>query len=168
MSGFRRTRPVLAGLFVAAMLMGSPATAQQPSAGALAAARELVEIRGAANMFDTIVGGVLEQGMGVFLQQNPGLSKDLQDVSAVIRKELAPRRGELVTEVARVYAQRFTEQELKDAITFYRTPLGRKIVAEEPAVVDRSFSMIQQWASRLSEQVLERYRAEMKKKGHDL
>lgn len=166
--GMKRMRELAAGIIVALSVLGGPAVAQQPSAASLAMARELVEIRGAAGMFDTLVSGVVEQGMGLFMQSNPSLSKDLQEVANLIRKELAPRRSELTTEVARIYAQRFTEAELKETVTFYKTPLGRKILLEEPGIVDQSFSMMQQWANKLSEHVLDRYRAEMKKKGHNL
>ncbi len=147
---------------------GLAAHAQEPSASAVAAAKELVDLRGGAKMFDSVVPGVVEQAKAVFLQTNPALSKDLEDVAARLRADFAPRRAELTAEVARIYAQRFSEQEMKEAIAFYKTSLGRKIVTEEPIIIDQSFVRMQQWANRLSEEVLSRYRAEMKKKGHDL
>ncbi len=168
MTGKRRLCRMIASLAVALTFTAAPAASQQVSPATLGAARELVELRGAANMFDSIVGGVVEQGMGLLMQTNPGLAKDLQDVSVIIRKDLAPRRGELVGEVAKIYAQRFNEAELKEALAFYKTPVGRKLLAEEPMILDQSFALMQQWASRLSEQVLDRYRAEMKKRGHTL
>ena len=45
---------------------------------------------------------------------------------------MAPRKAELQQKLARTYAQHFTEQELKDAIAFYRTPLGKKLVERSP------------------------------------
>ena len=35
-----------------------------------------------------------------------------------------------MAEVAKLYAARFTEQELKDLLAFYNSPVGKKIVAE--------------------------------------
>jgi hypothetical protein len=67
-----------------------------------------------------------------------------------------------------MYAQRFTEQEIKDTLAFYKSPLGKKLLAEEPAFFDQSMAHAQDWANKLSEQVIARMRAEMKKKGHDL
>jgi uncharacterized protein len=46
--------------------------------------------------------------------------------------------------------------------------LGRKIVNEEPKVLDDGFRRIQQWANKFSEEVMSKMRAEMKKKGYDL
>ena len=42
--------------------------------------------------------------------------------------ELLPRRAEIHTEIARGYASQFTEQELKDVLAFYKTPLGKKLI----------------------------------------
>lgn len=161
-------RTVAAVLLCAGLFVSWSARAQEPSASALAVARELVEIRGGANMFDVVVAGVVEQGRGLFLQTNPGLAKDLDEVAKKLRTEFSPRRAEVVTEMSRIYAQRFSEQEMKDAIAFYKTALGKKILTEEPVIIDQSFTRLQQWAAKLSDEVVTKYRAEMKKRGHDL
>jgi hypothetical protein len=67
-----------------------------------------------------------------------------------------------------LYAQRFTEAELKQIVTFYRSPLGKKLLTDEPALMDQGFRQAQNWANRLSEQVIARFREEMKKRGHQL
>ena len=38
----------------------------------------------------------------------------------------------------------------------------------EPLVLDEAFNYVQQWAPRVGEEVMNRFRAEMKKKGHNL
>jgi hypothetical protein len=73
-----------------------------------------------------------------------------------------------MTQVATLYAHQFSESELKEAVTFFKTPLGRKITNQEPVILDQSFAYMQQWANNLSEEVVKRFAAEMKKKGHDL
>lgn len=142
--------------------------AQQPSPTALAAAKELIEIKGVNTMFDVIVPGVVEQAKNTFIPTNPGLIKELTEVAAQLRNELAPRRAELINEIAKIYSERFSEQELKDAIAFYKTPLGKKLIAEEPVVGERSLQFAQGWANKLSEEVISRMRAEMKKRGHEI
>jgi hypothetical protein len=144
------------------------ARSQQPSPAAIATAKELIEIKGALNIFEALVPGVIEQTKNLFLQTNPALSKDLNEVAAQLRAELAPRRAELTEQVALLYAQRFTEQELKSTLLFYKSPLGKKLAAEEPGFVDQSLHFAQDWANKLSEEVVGKMRVEMKKKGHDL
>jgi len=171
---------------VAALAFGwlaGPAAAQQPGAaapgaaapapaavtpGALAAAKELLTVKGALNMFDPLVPGMVESTKNTFLPTNPGLFKDLNEVAAKLRTEFTPRRNEIVDEIARLYAQRFSEAELKEVIAFYKSPVGRRFAAEEPAVIDQGLARAEAWTKKISEEVLVRFRAEMKKKGHDL
>jgi hypothetical protein len=142
--------------------------AQQPSATAVDLARQIIVIKGGSNMFDPIIPGVIETAKNNFLPTNPGLSKDLNDVALLLRKEFEPKRAELLNEVSRAYAERFSEQELRDLVTFYKSPLGQKVVIEEPHALDTGMSRAQTWANNFSEVVMTRMRAEMKKRGHDL
>lgn len=157
--------------FVAGAVAAMPLSAsaqQQPSAGAMSAASEIVDVRGAMAVFEPLIPGVVEQAKNVFLQTNPMLQKDLNEVAANIRKAMGARTAELKAEVAKVYASRFSEQELKDLLAFYKSPLGKKMLAEEANVIETTLRMAQDWANRLSEEVIVQIRAEMKKKGHNL
>jgi hypothetical protein len=157
-----------AALVLALAAFAVPVCAQQPSPAALAAARELMEVKGVKNLVEPVAIGVIEQTKSVILQTNPGLTKDLDEVGAQLRAEYAPRTAELTNEIVRLYAQRFTEQELKEAVAFYRTPTGKKMLAEEPKILDESYVRIRQWANKLQEEVTGRVRAELKKRGHNL
>lgn len=161
-------RLALAGFaaFLLSALPSAPARAQ--SASAVATSNEILDLRGSMKIFEAIVPGVIEQSKNTLLQVNPNLFKDLTVVSEDLRKELTPRMAQLRTELARIYASRFTEQELKETLTFYKSPLGKKLLNEEAIFVDRSMSTAQDWAIKLNEEVLARFRAEMKKKGHAL
>ena len=154
-------------VFTMAMFTGL-ASAEEPTPAAVAVAKELIVLKGSTQLWDAVVPGVIEQVKAVFMQTNPALGKELNDVAAQLRTEYAPRASQLVDQVAQLYARTFTEQELKDALTFYKSPLGRKIVTEEPKVLDDGFRRIQQWANKFSEEVMSKMRAEMKKKGYDL
>jgi uncharacterized protein len=161
-------RPAVLALGLALDVCIGPARAQQPSPAAIATAKELVTVKGAAALYDPLVPGVIEQAKSVFLQANPTLSKELNEVASKLRGEYAPRSVEMLNEVAKLYAARFTEQELKDALAFYKSPLGRKLLAEEPNVLDQSMRNAQAWADRLSQEVIGKMRAEMKKRGHEI
>lgn len=162
----RLSRAALVAGVVAAVPLS--ASAQQPSAGAMSAASEIVEVRGAMAVFEPLIPGVVEQAKNVFLQTNPMLQKDLNEAAANVRKAMSARTTELKSEVAKIYASRFTEQELKDLLAFYKSPLGKKMLAEEAVVIENTLRMAQDWANRLSEEVIAQIRAEMKKKGHNL
>jgi len=161
---FARLAPVL----LACQLFAGVALAQQPTAAAIGKARELVELKGGNAMFEPVIISMIEQTKGALLQTNPQLAKDLNDVATQLRSEFSPRRNELMTEAAKLYALRFSEQELKDILAFYKTPVGRKMIVQEPQVLDETFNFVQRWSPRVGEEVMNRFRAEMKKKGHDL
>ena len=160
-------RLVLAAALSSLAVLGA-AQAQQPSPASIDLARQVIVVKGGNNMFDPIVPGVIESAKNQFLPTNPGLAKDLNEVSAQLRKEFEAKKTELLNEVAFAYAQRFTEAELKALVDFYKTPLGQKVVTDEPKALDAGMSRAQDWANKFSEQVISRMRAEMKKRGHEL
>jgi hypothetical protein len=162
------SRLARAALMTAMLVSAGAVQAQQPSDTATATAKEIIALKGAATVYEVVVPGVIEQVKNLFLQTNPMLSKDLNEVAAKLRQDYAPRRSEILDEVSRLYASRFTEQELKDALAFYKTPLGKKLVEEEPRILDQSMNIAQNWGNKLSEEVISKMRTEMKKKGHEL
>lgn len=163
----RAARPAL---FVAALTMLSPAAQAEnkPSPGALAAAHQLIKVTGATALFNPLIAGVVEQAKLLYLQQNPALAKDLNEIAAKMRTDLAPRFSELTDHVALLYAQQFNEQELKEILAFYASPVGKKMLTRQPQIVDSSMKFAQNWANKLSEEVIAKMRVELKKKGHNL
>ena len=134
----------------------------------MASAKELITITGTTTLFSPLIAGVVEQAKVLYLQQNPALAKDLNEIATQIRTDLQPRFSELTEEVARLYAANFTEQELKDILAFYKTTAGKKLLAEQPKIVDTSMKFAQDWANKLSDQVIAKMRDELKKRGHAL
>ena len=166
-TGFMRATLLGLGIALSASIAGAQQQ-QQPSASAMAMAKELVAIKGVKALFDPLVIGVVEKAKVVFLQTNPMLGKDLNEVAAKLRADFAPRTIEAVNEAARLYTLRLTEQELKDTLAFYKSPLGRKLLVQEPVIANESLRSAAAWADKLSEEVIEKMRVEMKKRGHEI
>ena len=162
----KAARPAALGIMLVAA--GMSAQAQQPSASAMANAKELITVTGATTLFGPLIAGVVEQARNLYLQQDPGLARDLNEIAAQLRNDLQPRFAELTDEVARLYATNFTDQELKDILAFYKSASGKKLLAEQPKVVDSSMRFAQDWANKLSDQVVTKMRDELKKRGHAL
>jgi uncharacterized protein len=159
----KAARPAVLGIMLAAA--GMSTQAQQPSASAMATAKELITIAGATTLFTPLIAGVVEQAKNLYLQQDPSLAKDLNEIATQLRNDLQPRFTELTDEVARLYATNFTDQEL---LTFYKTASGKKLLSEQPKLVDSSMKFAQEWANKLSDQVVVKMRDELKKRGHAL
>ena len=163
-SGLLRAAIVTIGILTCA----SAALAQQPSPAAMSTARELIAVKGATSMYDTVIPGVIEQAKNLFLRTNPSLTKDLNEVAAKMKADYGPRNAELRDQVVKIYASHFSEQELKEALAFYKSAVGRKLIEHEPKILEKSMGDIQAWANKLSEEVVAKMRAEMKKKGHNI
>ncbi len=163
---FRQTvRTLCAAAIVGIALAGPSHGQQQPTASALATARELAEIKGSIKLFDPIVVGVIENHRQVLLASNPGMARDIDAAALTLRNEMAPKRAELQQELIRLYTQFFTEQELKDAVAFYKTPLGKKLLSEEPKIAEASMKVADEWSSKFAEEAMNKMRAELRKKG---
>lgn len=159
-----------AALVLALVAVGGVAEAQQPapSPAAVSLAREILILKGASDLWDPIIPNTISRARNMFLQSNINLAKDITEIADQLRAEYAPRTAELSNEVARAYASRFTEAELKELLAFYKSPVGRKAIAEEPQVIDASAARMLEWGGKFSDEIINKMRAEMKKRGHDL
>jgi len=144
------------------------APAQRPSPAAVLIAKQILEIKGVGVMYQPLVRGVIEKAKNQFMQTNFMLAKDLNEVAAKLERDYAVKVNELVDESARIYASHFTEVELKELLTFYQSPLGRKVIVEEPKALDESMASAGEFGQRLSDEVIPKMREEMKKRGHDI
>jgi hypothetical protein len=157
-----------AAVAFALVAFGPAAHSQQTSVAAVATAKELIAATRATTVFDPLIAGVVEQAKLLFLQQNPALANDLNEIANKMRTDLTPRFSELNDEMAKLYATHFTEQELKAILVFYKSPVGQKLLLEQPTVVDASMRYAQDWANKLSDQVIAQMREELKKRGHPM
>lgn len=144
------------------------ATPHQPSPAAILLARQILDLKHAQNVFQPLVRGVIIKTRDMYMQTNFMWGKDLNEVADSLIKQYSVRSGELMNDAARIYASHFTEAELKQILAFYQSPLGQKLLTEEPKTADESMSMAGNWADKLSEEVMSKMRAEMKKRGHDM
>jgi uncharacterized protein len=157
---------------LAALGLVRPAAAQapaaEPSPNAVLLAKQIIEIKGVSAMFAPLVRGVIIKVRDQFIQTNFMWAKDLSEIANNLEKEYGPRGSEVIDATARIYASHFTEAELKQLLAFYQSPLGRKTVAEEPKITDESMAFAGHWGDDLSVDIINKMRAEMKKRGHDI
>jgi uncharacterized protein len=164
-----------AGLALGLALTGAPAGAQQPqpalkqaSPTAIAAAKEILAMKNAGAMYANAVPNIVQKTKDQLLQSNLNYQKDLNEVAVVVAQKLAGREKEIGDGMANVYANDFTEQELKELVTFYKSPLGQKLLKAEPRAIQSSISYMNQWAQSFAETVNGEFRAEMRKRGKQI
>src|SRR3954464_6552510 len=169
-----------AGLAMGLALAGAAAHAQQPAAkqappaaapalkpaspAALAAAKEILAMKNANAMYASAVPNIVDQTKNALLQSNLNYQKDLNEVAIIVAKNLAGKEQEIGDGMAKIYANEFTEQELKDLVTFYKSPLGQKLLAAEHGAIQFRMAYMEQWEMVFTQPVNEQFRAEMKKR----
>jgi hypothetical protein len=147
---------------------GTPPPLKPASPAAIAAAKEILAMKNASAMYANAVPTIVQQTKDTLLQTNLNYQKDLNDVAVIVAKNLAGREKEIGDGMAQIYANEFTEQELKDLVTFYKTPLGQKLLSNEPRAIQFSMSFMNQWAQHFAETVNGEFRAEMRKRGKQI
>jgi hypothetical protein len=146
-----------------------PAPTLKPaSPAAIAAAKELLAMKGANGVYVSIVPNVEQRTKDALIQTNLNYQKDITEVAIIVAKALAGREQEITENWAKIYANEFTEQDLKDLVTFYKSPLGQKLLATEPRAIQFSMSYMNQWAQVFAQTVNDQFRAEMKKRGKEI
>jgi hypothetical protein len=169
-----------AALAVSLALVGAPAFAQQKNApapapssaplkqatpAAVAAAKEILTMKNASAMYTNAVPNLVEQAKNALIQNNLNYQKDLNEVALIVAKNLTGREKEIGDGMAQIYTNEFSEQELKDLVTFYKSPLGQKLLTSEPRAIQFSMSYMNQWAQNFAAVIDTQFRDEMKKRG---
>ena len=171
-SRFATCCAMVAFIGLAALGFAKPAAAEPPapapSPAALLIAKQIVEVKGVAAIFEPVVREEVERVRLALIQTNLMWTKDINDAAATVYRSYGPRGTEFVDGIARIYASHFTEAELNSLLAFYQSTLGRKMLAEEPKALEEIMSYAKKWGEGIAPDVMAKMRAELKKRGHDL
>jgi hypothetical protein len=168
-----------AGIGLALAFSPLSASAQQPAAppaapakpippSALAAAKDLLAVKNAAAVYASAVPNIIQRVKDQLLANNLSYQKDLNEVAVSEAQAMNGREKEIGEQLARIYATDYTEQELKDLTTFYKSALGQKLLAQDPKTDQTVIAFLNQWAQGFSQAVAADFRAAMTKRGKPL
>jgi uncharacterized protein len=150
----------------------APAQQAAPAAPALAeshvaAAREVVMASGLSRSLDAIIPQIADQIRGVSSRQRPEIIRDMEEAFRIVIPELQRSNDQMVTAAARLFAQKMTEAELKEAAAFFKSPTGVKYVQSQPQLLQELFVEMQVFSQTLGNMMMDRMREELKKKNID-
>jgi hypothetical protein len=158
--------------FIALCLTGHGPAAAQPAAAptqdALAAARELVQVAHATDQLKLILPTILQALRPAVVQGRPQVEKDFDAFAPALLDNMSARLPEFAEQIILIYARNFTPGEMREMTTFYRTPVGQKLLEKLPTVTQESMRAGQAWGQRIGAEVQNRMIEELRKKGHDL
>lgn len=126
-------RPLACACLALTLLFASsPAPAQdEPAASHLAAARELLDAVGGEDYVAMSSSMVLV----AMMEADPEMAQ-FEDVIEKWLTEVVDW-DEVMSGIAAIYTESFSEAEMREITAFYRTPLGQKCVNELPALMER-------------------------------
>jgi hypothetical protein len=167
MFGLRRAALVV---LAALALMAAPgaASAQELAPEHLAKAREYVDLTDKSNLYEFALIQVGVETMRTILTQNPDLAAPLDEAISKALDGYQERKGELLDQFARLYALRFSIEELQEIVDFYKTPTGQKLATANANMNDDLQAVMRVFEANLRVEFFAKVRAEMKALGHDV
>lgn len=145
---------------------GAAAQEETFTAEHLKLAREAVLVTKSEGAFNDILPVIADQTKAVFIRSNPALAAQIEEVTTAVAIDLAATRRDLDRTIQEVWARRFSEDELREIIAFYQTPVGAKLADLSPEILALVVGAAKQWSDELSTVMVTRVREEMQKRGY--
>ena len=150
-------------------------TAQAPQAQKidperLALAQKLIETTGANKLATQVMHMMAPQMTQMLVRVRPDKKKEIVSIMREVMKELSAPANmrQLTDQIARIYAEEFTAEEMRQILAFYKTPVGKKLIARMPNLVRRSQLAGRAWGQQMARKAMQRLRQKAKERGIDL
>ncbi len=144
------------------------APAQTPSPEAMNAARGLVATMKLSNQYRALLPAIVLGLRPIVAQDRPEIERDYDAMTAVIVDAYAPFENEMLEAAAAVYASHFTVEELRQLDSFYRQPVGQKLLEKSPTLALQTSQIGQDIGRRASDDLRRRLTEALRQKGHKL
>jgi hypothetical protein len=149
----------------------APGAAQAPAQvqpDRLAAARDLLQATNTDAQFSTVIPMMFGQLKQAMPPSSPKMQAELDQVFEEVQKQFIERRSEVLDQIAILYAQKFSAEEMKSLADFYRSPIGQKFIVAIPELTAEAMKMGNAWGRGIAMDAERKVREEMKKRGFDL
>jgi hypothetical protein len=154
-----------------ALTMGAaatPAAAQEISPEHLALARQYIDLTDKANVYEAMLLSTAVETMRTIMSQNPNLSEQTDTAITTSLEAYRERKGELLDQIARIYALTFTMEELQTIVGFYGSEVGQKLAVANQTINERVQTVVGLFNDNLRREFFAKVRAELKAAGFDV
>ena len=164
-----RTKALLAVTMSAGLLaLAAPALAQEVPPEQLALARQYVELTDRTSIYEVTLVETGVEIMRQIVQQNPELVEATDAAISKTLEEYKGRKGELMDQFARVYAVRFTTDELQDIVAFYESPIGKKLSLANAELNSDLQRVLQVFTANVRREFFAKVRSELRANGVEI
>lgn len=124
-----------AGLLICQICGSAQAADAAPTPAQVALAKELIEANGSAKTL--LSARQIDQAMAQASKMGPGLDeKTMAKMKQVMTEEFDAARPALIEDVAKVYATRLSEADLKALVAFYHSKAGQNLSAAQLQITE--------------------------------
>jgi len=175
--GNRMTRDFMRGakaIFAAVVTAGmigfaaAPAMAQEVAPEQLALARKYIDLTDRGAVYEVTIVETGVETMQQIVQRNPEIVDQTNAAITKVISDYKGRKGELLDEFARVYALRFTADELQQIVTFYESPTGQKLAQANSEINTDLQRVMQVFSNNLKREFFAKVRSELRTQGIEL
>jgi len=155
---------------VAAILLWltASAPAQTPSPEAMSAARNLVTTMKLSDQYRALLPAIVLGLRPVVAQDRPEIERDYDSMMPVMVQLYTPFHNEMLEDAAALYANTFSVEELKQIDSFYRLPVGQKLLEKSKALAQQTAQIGQDISQKATEELRRRLTEALRQKGHNL
>jgi hypothetical protein len=145
------------------------AAAPAPTDSRLAAAMDLLQATDAKGNMETFIDSMLPVIVDGLRRTHSGVSEDtLKLFQTACREEMVSSLDDQLKLQAQIYAEHFSEDELRALVAFYRSDTGRKYITEMPLIMKEVMPLGQAWGRNIGEQAVRRAIERLQKNGVQL
>ena len=138
-----------------------------PSPAAIAAADRILSTIGLKQSIAIVVPGMMQELETNVTRTRPEIRDPLRATLKAIQPEFDQTARQTYIQAESLLASQMSEQDITQVAAFFDSPAGKKYVEVTPVFLRNLGDVTGAWREKLSTDILERSRAEMKKKGVD-
>jgi hypothetical protein len=138
-----------------------------PSPAALAAADTILNTIGLKQSIAIVVPGMMAELETNVTRTRPEIRDSLRATLKAIQPEFDQTAKQIYVQSESLLAAQMSEQDITQVAAFFNSPAGKRYVQITPIFLQNLGDVTGAWREKLSTDILERARAEMKKKGVD-
>jgi hypothetical protein len=155
--------------YIAVTLVLSVATLARADDPKEADIRQLIAFTGGANLGVQMAAGMSNAFFTAIKKANPQFPDRAAEVitaelTGFMREKMEGPDG-LIAQIIPIYAQTYTQDEIRQLLAFYRTPLGIKMIQTAPQLAQESMKVGQAWGQAQLPQMQARIQAALVREG---
>jgi hypothetical protein len=138
-----------------------------PSPAAITSADKILNTIGLKQSIAIVVPGMMQELETNVTRTRPEIRDSLRATLKAIQPEFDQTARQTYIQAESLLASEMSEQDITQVAAFFDSPAGKKYVEVTPVFLQNLSDVTGAWREKLSTDILERARAEMKKKGVD-